>query len=95
VSLRWSLRTRFTLWVTVLLFALVGAVLWVIQKREVTMIFADQVNKGVLIARNVADANLRLLLNYDTEEIQSDLESRIDEKVLFAVIYDRYGTPVA
>ncbi len=27
MSLRWSLRTRFTLWVTVLLFALVGAVL--------------------------------------------------------------------
>jgi signal transduction histidine kinase len=89
-----SLRTRLTVWVTVLIFFLVGAVLWVIQVREVDTIFEEQVNKGVLIARNMADANLRLLLAYDIEEIQSDLQSRIDAKVLYAVIYDRFGTPV-
>ncbi len=94
MSPRLSLRTRLTVWVTVLIFLLVGAVLWVIQAREVDTIFSEQVNKGVLIARNVADANLRLLLAYDIEEIQSDLQSRIDDKVLYAVIYDRFGTPL-
>ena len=49
--------------------------------------------KGVLIARNVADANLRSSWLCDIEEIQSDIQSRIDAKVLYVVIYDRYGTP--
>jgi signal transduction histidine kinase len=89
-----SLRTRLTVWVTVLIVFLVVAVLWVIQVREVGTIFEEQVNKGILIARNVADANLRLLLAYDIEEIQSDIQGRIDDKVLYAVIYDRFGTPV-
>ena len=95
MSPRMSLRTRLTVWVTVLILFLVMAVLWVIQVREVDTIFEEQVNKGVLIARNVADANLRLLLAYDIDEIQSDLQSRVDAKVLYAVIYDRFGTPVA
>jgi len=95
MSSRMSLRTRLTIWVTVLIVFLVVAVLWVIQVREVDTIFEEQVNKGVLIARNAADANLRLLLAYDIEEIQSDLQSRIDAKVLYAVIYDRFGTPVS
>jgi len=94
VSSGFSLRTRLTVWVTVLIVFLVVAVLWVIQVREVDTIFEEQVNKGILIARNVADANLRLLLAYDIEEIQSDIQDRIDDKVLYAVIYDRFGTPV-
>ncbi len=94
MSPRLSLRTRLTVWVTVLIVLLVVAVLWVIQAREVSTIYQEQVNKGVLIARNVADANLRLLLVYDIEEIQSDIQSRIDAKVLYVVIYDRSGTPV-
>ncbi len=94
MSPRLSLRTRLTVWVTVLIVFLVVAVLWVIQAREVGTIYQEQVNKGVLIARNVADANLRLLLVYDIEEIQSDIQSRIDAKVLYVVIYDRSGTPV-
>ena len=94
MSLRVSIRTRLTVWTTALLVFLVGTVLWVIQKREVTTIFEEQVNKGILIARNVADANIRLLLTYDIEEIQADLQARIDAKVLYAVIYDRFGTPI-
>jgi signal transduction histidine kinase len=94
VRSRLALRTRLTVWVAVLILFLVGAVLWVIQVREVDTIYEEQVNKGVLIARNVADANLRLLLFNDIEEIQSDLQSRINDQVLYAVIYDRFGTPL-
>jgi signal transduction histidine kinase len=94
VSAGLALRTRLTVWVAILILFLVGAVLWVIQVREVDTIYEEQVNKGVLIARNVADANLRLLLSYDIEEIQSDLQSRINDQVLYAVIYDRFGTPL-
>ena len=56
------------MWITLLLVFLVGAILWVIEKREVQTIFEESKNKAVLIARNMADINLRSLLIWDVDD---------------------------
>jgi signal transduction histidine kinase len=91
---RFRLQTRFLVWVTLLLVVLVGVVLLVIEKREVATITQESKDKAILLARNLADRNLQLLLDWDTDGILRNLESQIDDKLLYAVLYDRYATPL-
>ena len=82
------------IWITLLLVFLVGAILWVIEKREVQTIFEESKNKAVLIARNMADINLRSLLIWDVDAIQSNIRDEVNDKLLYAVFYDRFATPL-
>jgi signal transduction histidine kinase len=92
--MRISLQTRFMIWITFLLVFLVGAVLWVIERREVNTIFEESKNKGVLLARNMAELNFQSLVNYDLEPIQASVADQIDEKLLYVVFFDRSATAI-
>jgi signal transduction histidine kinase len=79
---------------TFLLVFLVGSILLVIEKREVHTIFEESKNKGLLIAKNMADLNMRSLLIWDIEPIQASIQEQIDDKLLYVVFFDRFATPL-
>lgn len=82
------------IWFTFLLVFLVGAILFVIEKREVNTIFEELKNKGLLMAKNMADLNSGSLRLWDTETIQANIQEQINEKLLYVVFYDLYATPL-
>jgi signal transduction histidine kinase len=82
------------IWFTFLLVFLVGAILFVIEKREVNTIFEELKNKGFLMAKNMADLNSGSLRLWDTETIQANIQEQINEKLLYVVFYDLYATPL-
>lgn len=90
-----SLRTRFMVYVTAILVALVAMVLYVIEKREVRAIFESQREKGILTAEYIAQWNLEPFLWGDNEGVEENLENRIDQNLLYAVFYDRENKPFA
>jgi len=90
-----SLHTRFAAWITALLTVLVGAVLFVIEKREVGTIFEETKNRTLLIAEYLASLNLRPLLLWDTEAMQKTIDEQIERRLLYVVIYNREGKPLA
>ncbi len=94
VTFRISLHTRFMVWITLLLVFLVVSILFIIEKREVNTIFEESKNKGLLIAKNMADRNLQSLLYLGIEDIQENIEGQIDDKLLYVVFYDRFATAV-
>ncbi len=89
-----SLQKRFAIWSAALVIVLVAAVLWVVERREVNTIFDEFTNRGLLFARSMAEANLRSLLVWDVDALQSSVDEQIDENRLYIVIYDRYATPI-
>ena len=95
MKLRISLHTRFVVWFTFLLVFLVGAILFIIEKREVKTIFEESKNKGILIAKNIAELNLRPFLNYIVDDIQASIEEQVNEKLLYVVFFDRSATAIA
>lgn len=94
MNLRLSLHTRFMLWITLLLVFLVVSILFIIEKREVNTIFEESKNKGLLIAKNIADRNYQSLLSWSIQDIQENIEAQIDDKLLYIVFYDLYATPL-
>jgi signal transduction histidine kinase len=95
VKLTMTLPRRFTLWIAFLLVILVGAITWVTERREVSTIYEETKNKGVLIAKNLIDHNLRYLLNYDYDGIQTGIREQLDDRLLYVVFYDRFATAIA
>ncbi|MHB8054473.1 MAG: sensor histidine kinase [Candidatus Aminicenantales bacterium] len=94
MKIRFTLQRRLLLWFTLLLVVLVAAIIFVIQKREVSTIFEESKNRAVLIARNTADRNLQSILTWDTDHLQRDAESQTNESLLYVIFYDRYATPL-
>ena len=94
MALRMSLQTRFIVAVTFLLIILVGAILFVIEKREVKTIFEESKNKGILQAKNIAYLNLEPLLFWDVEAIEGNIAEHIDQKLIYVIFYDRYNEPL-
>jgi signal transduction histidine kinase len=92
MRVRLSLYSRFTIWITVLIFVLVGAVLFVIEQREVARVYDELQNRGLLIARNMASLNYRLLITYDIDVIQDNIQNQINDKLLYVVFYDPFST---
>jgi len=89
-----SLQTRFIVAVTFLLIILVGAILFVIEQREVKAIFEESKNKGILQAKNIAYLNLEPLLFWDVEAIERNIAEQIDQRLIYVIIYDRYNEPL-
>jgi len=88
-----SLQTRFIVAVTFLLIILVGAILFVIEQREVKAIFEESKNKGILQAKNIAYLNLEPLLFWDVEAIEKNIAEQIDQRLIYVIFYDRYSEP--
>lgn len=94
VSLRLSLQTRFMISVIFLLVILVVSILFVIEQRERRTIFEDQKNKGVLIAKYIAQLNFeRLVVFWDDEGVKKNIERQIDNNLIYVVVYDRNNKP--
>lgn len=93
MQLPMSLRTRFMIYVVILLVVLVGSIIFVIEKREVNAIFEEQKNKGILTAKNIAQLNLDPFLFWDNEGVKESIEKQINEKLIYVIFYDRNNRP--
>lgn len=91
---RLSLSSRYVLSVAMLLAVLVGAILFVIQKREVNIISEQARNRGVLIARNIASLNLEPLMFRDEDTIKKNIDAQVDDRLLYIMFFDRFNTPL-
>ena len=83
------------IWFTFLLVFLVGAILFVIEKREVATINEESKNKGVLMAKNIGELNLRNLANYYVDDLLASIREQVNEKLLYVVFFDQSAAPVA
>jgi signal transduction histidine kinase len=93
VKLKLSIYKRLVFWITFLVCILFGAILFIIQRREVRTLFDETRNRAVLIAQNLADVNLQPLVRYDQEAIQKEVDRRVSERLPYIVFYDRSGAP--
>jgi len=91
-GLRISLSTRFMLSLAFILILLVGSILLVIEKREVKTIVRDAQERGLLMAQNIANLNIESLKFWDVEGIRKNIEERVNDELLYVVVYDRFGT---
>jgi len=80
--------------ITFLLILLVAPILFFIEKREVSTIFEESKNKGILIAKNIAYLNLEPLIFWDVEAIRKNVEEQVSEKLIYVVFYDRNNNPL-
>lgn len=95
MELKLSIYKRLVFWITVLVFVLVGAVLFVIQRREVQTLFEQARGRAVLIATFMAEINQQPLVRYDTETIQANIDQQVGDQLPYIIFYDRSGSPFA
>jgi signal transduction histidine kinase len=93
MALRMSLQTRFIVTVIFLLIILVGAILFVIEQKEVKAIFEESKEKGILQAKNIAYLNLEPLSYWDLGPVEKNISEQIDRKLTYVVIYG-YDEPI-
>jgi len=91
--MRFSIKLKFIIYVTLLITFLVSLILFIIEKREVNTIFEESKNRGFLIAKNIADLNLKRFLFWDKKGIKENIEKQIDDKLLYIVFYDKESKP--
>ncbi|MBP1661080.1 MAG: signal transduction histidine kinase, partial [Candidatus Aminicenantes bacterium] len=72
---------------------LVGALLFVVQRREAAILSADAESRAVLIAESLRDANFESLLRSDRDAIQEYVDSHAGQDLPYIVFYDRAGEP--
>jgi len=91
MRLKISIYWRLVFWITLLVLLLVGAVLFVIQRREAAILSADAEARAVLIAENLGDANYDSLFRPDRDAIQDYVDGHASEELPYIVFYDRDG----
>ena len=82
-------------WITLLIFLLFGAVLFVIQVSAERILSDEMKDRAELQARYLADANFLSLMRNDWEAIQRSVDAKTGGEIVYIVFYDRYGTPLA
>ncbi len=95
MKLKISIYTRLVFWITLLVFLLFGAVLFVIQIREAKILQDETESRALLQARYIADANLQSLSHQDWQAVQKYVDEHIVADLAYIVIYDRDGRPAA
>ena len=95
MKLKISIYTRLVFWITLLVFLLFGAVLFVIQIREAGILQAETETRALLQARYMADANLQNLLLGDVQAVRKYVDDHITGDLVYMVVYDRGAQPVA
>ncbi|MEN6561229.1 MAG: ATP-binding protein [Acidobacteriota bacterium] len=93
MRLKVSIYTRLLFWITLLVFLLFGAVLFVIQIREAKSLQAETAARASLQARYIADANLQSLTLQDWQAIQRYVDAHSAGDLVYIVVYDRAGQP--
>lgn len=91
-ALRISLHTRFMISLSIILVLLVASILFVIEKREVRTIFNEARDRGILMAQNIANLNLESLKFWDVDGVKKNIEARVDDELLYVVVYDRFNS---
>lgn len=90
-----SIYSRLVFWITLLVFLLFGAVLFVIQASAQRILSDEMRNQAELQARYLADANFLSLMRGDRDAIQRSVDARAGGEILYIVFYDRSGEPLA
>jgi signal transduction histidine kinase len=91
-----SLRTKFILAVIFLLFVLVGLIFFVIEKREVSAIYAEQQSRGYLEAEYLIQLNYdEFVVFRDVSGAEENIQRQISEKLIYIVFYDANNSPFA
>jgi signal transduction histidine kinase len=91
-----SLRTKFILAVLFLLFVLVGLIFFVIEKREVSAIYEEQLSRGFLEAEYLIQLNYdEFVVFRDVSGAEENIEKQISEKLIYIVFYDANNAPFA
>jgi signal transduction histidine kinase len=93
VKLKLSIYKRLVFWITLLVCILFGAILFVIQGREVQTLFEQTRVRAVLIAQYMKQLNLQPLVRYDRDAIQANIDSQVDNQLPYIIFYNRSGTP--
>jgi signal transduction histidine kinase len=94
VRIRLSIYKRLVFWITLLVCLLFGAILFVIQGREVRTLSEQTRIRAVLIAQYMKQLNLQPLVRYDKDAIQVSIDGQVDEQLPYIIFYDRSGTPL-
>jgi len=91
-----SLRTKFILAVILLLVVLVALIFFVIEKREVSAIFQEQLSRGFLEAQYLIQLNYdEFVVFRDVAGAEENIENQISEKLIYIVFYDANNSPFA
>jgi signal transduction histidine kinase len=93
VKLKLSISQRLVVWITLLVFILFGAVLFIIQRREVQTLFEQARGRAELTAQYMRQLNLQALVRYDKDAIQANVDSQVDNQLPYIIFYDRSGAP--
>ena len=93
MKLKISIYWRLLFWITLLVVVLVGALLFVVQRREAAILSADAESRAVLIAESLRDANFESLLRSDRDAIQEYVDGHAGQDLPYIVFYDRAGEP--
>jgi signal transduction histidine kinase len=93
VKIKLSIYKRLILWITVLVCILFGAVLFIIQRREVATLFDQARSQALLVAQYLKQLNLQLLARYDRDAIQANVDGEVNDTLPYIVFYDRSGKP--
>jgi signal transduction histidine kinase len=95
VKLKISIYARLVFWITLLVLALFGSVLFVIQNRAARLLMDETETRAQLQARDMADANLTSLIRQDWPALEKYIEEHVGEDLVYMVVYDREGQPAA
>jgi signal transduction histidine kinase len=91
-----SLRTKFILAVLLLLVVLVALIFFVIEKREVSAIYDEQLSRGFLEAQYLIQLNYdEFVVFRDVAGAEDNIEKQISEKLIYIVFYDANNAPFA
>jgi signal transduction histidine kinase len=91
-----SLRTKFILAVILLLVVLTGLIFFVIEKREVSAIYQEQLSRGFLEAEYLIQLNYdEFVVFRDVAGAEDNIEKQISEKLIYIVFYDANNSPFA
>ena len=93
MKLKLSISQRLVIWITFLVFILFGAVLFIIQRREVQTLFEQATSRAVLTAQYMRQLNLQPLVRYDKDAIRTNVDSQVENDLPYIIFYDRSGTP--
>jgi len=91
MRLKISIYSRLVFWITLLVFFLFGAVLFIIQSREAAILSVEAEARAILIAENMRDANYQSLFRPDRDAIQDYVDGLAGEDLPYIVFYDRSG----
>ncbi len=90
-----TLYHRFVIPISFLLFLLVAAILVIVEKREVHILYEHEETVGRTIADSLASNNLRWITGWDWTTVRDNASRYVDDRLVYFVFYDRNGNPMA